>query len=83
MSKMSKPEYEARARKLSEDEAERLLSRMIGKLPDRLQNEKLTREQALAIQLEREDEQLEEWRRNMQELNAKIEKKQKRRKTDK
>ncbi|MBU0621310.1 MAG: hypothetical protein KJ795_05645 [Gammaproteobacteria bacterium] len=79
---MSKPEYEAKARELSEDEAERLLSRMIGKLPGRLQNEKLTREQALAIQLELEDEQLEEWRRNMQELNNKIEKKQKRRKTD-
>jgi len=82
MGKMSKPEYEARARELPEEEAERLLSRMGGKLPKRLRNEKLTREEALAIQLELEDEQLEEWRRNMQELNASIEAKQKRRKTD-
>ncbi len=82
MGKMSKPEYEAKALELSEDEAERLLSRMSGKLPKRLRNEKLTRDEALAIQLELEDEQLEEWRRNMQELNSSIEAKQKRRKTD-
>jgi hypothetical protein len=72
MAKMSSPEYEAKARALSEAEAERLLSRMSGKLPKRLQKEKLTREEALAIQLEVEDEQLEEWRRNMNELNHNI-----------
>lgn len=82
MAKMSKPEYEERAKTLSEEEAERLLSRMSGKLPKRLQNEKLTREEALAIQLELEDEQLEEWRKNMQELKTKIESKSGRRKTD-
>ena len=83
MGKMSKPEYEEKARALSEDEAERLLSRMSGKLPKRLHNEKLSREEALAIQLELEDEQLEEWRKNMQELNSNIEAKSSRRKTDK
>ncbi|MBU1214878.1 MAG: hypothetical protein KKF58_02550 [Gammaproteobacteria bacterium] len=72
MAKISSPEYEAKARALSEEEAERLLSRMSGKLPKRLQKEKLTREEALAIQLEVEDEQLEEWRRNMKELNNNI-----------
>lgn len=69
MGKISKPEYEEKARALGEAEAERLLSRMSGKLPKRLHNEKLTREEALAIQLELEDEQLEEWRKNMRELN--------------
>lgn len=39
MGKMSKPEYEARVRNLSEDEAERLLSRMIGKLSKPLHND--------------------------------------------
>lgn len=73
MAKMSKPEYEARARELSKEEAERLLSRMSGKLPKRLQKDKLTREEALAIQLEVEDEQLEEWRRNMKALHLHIE----------
>ncbi|WP_459722193.1 hypothetical protein [Sideroxyarcus sp. TK5] len=79
---MSKPEYEEQARALSKEEAERLLSRMSGKLPKRLHNEKLSREEALAIQLELEDEQLDEWRKNMQELNTKIEAKGNRRKTD-
>ncbi len=73
MAKISKPEYEEKARALSEEDAERLLSRMSGKLPKRLQKEKLTREEALAIQLEVEDEQLEEWRKNMNALHTHIE----------
>jgi len=72
MAKISKLEYEVKARSLSEEDAERLLSRMSGKLPKRLQKEKLTREEALAIQLEVEDEQLEEWRKNMKDLNNNI-----------
>jgi hypothetical protein len=43
-------------------------------LPKRLQKEKLTVEEAIAIQLELEDEQLQEWRANMaviQEKSAK------------
>lgn len=77
MSKISKPEYAARARKLSAEEIERLLSRMTGKLPRRLQKEKLTKEEALAIQLELEDEQLQEWRKMMLSLKKKEESKHK------
>jgi len=77
MTKLSNPDYLARARKLSEEEAERLLSRMSGKLPHRLQKNKLNREEALAIQLELEDEQLEEWRSMMQTLRKKEADKQK------
>lgn len=73
MAKISKPEYEEKVRTLSEEEAERLLSRMSGKLPKRLHKEKLTREEALAIQLELEDEQLQEWRKNMKDLHTHIE----------
>ncbi len=82
MAKISKPEYEEKVRSLSKEDAERLLSRMSGKLPKRLHKEKLTREEALAIQLEVEDEQLQEWRKNMQEINTNIEAKGDRRKTD-
>ena len=64
-------DYLAKAKKLSEDDRERVLSRMVGKLPKRLQKEKLTAEEAIAIQLELEDEQLQEWRANMAVINEK------------
>lgn len=69
--KLSNPEYLAKAQQLSEEEQERVLSRMAGKLPKRLQKDKVTREEALAIQLELEDEQLQEWRERMHALKAK------------
>jgi len=55
-------DYIAKAKNLSEEDRDRVLSRMGGKLPKRLQKEKLTIEEAIAIQLELEDEQLQEWR---------------------
>lgn len=66
--------YIEKAKKLSDEDRDRVLSRMGGKLPKRLQKEKLTVEEAIAIQLELEDEQLQEWRANMaiiQEKSAK------------
>lgn len=71
MARMCKPEYLTKVSKLSKIETERLLSRMTGKLPRRLEKEKITTEEALAIQLEVEDEQLLEWRKVMRELRAK------------
>ena len=67
--KDSKPEYLEKVRHLSKDERERLLSRMRGKLPRRLEKEKIAPDDALAIQMELEDEQLEEWRANMKLIN--------------
>ena len=67
-------DYIAKAKNLSDEDHDRVLSRMGGKLPKRLQKEKLTVEEAIAIQLELEDEQLQEWRANMaviQEKSAK------------
>ena len=58
-------DYVAKAKALNEEDRDRVLSRMGGKLPKRLHKEKLTVEEAIAIQLELEDEQLEEWRANM------------------
>ena len=64
-------DYIAKAKKLSEEDRDRVLSRMGGKLPKRLQKEKLTVEEAIAIQLELEDEQLQEWRANMAAIEEK------------
>ena len=64
-------DYVAKAKKLSEEERDRILSRMGGKLPKRLHKEKLTVEEAIAIQLELEDEQLQEWRANMAVIEEK------------
>lgn len=64
-------DYIAKATKLNEEDRERVLSRMGGKLPKRLHKEKLTVEEAIAIQLELEDEQLQEWRANMAVIQEK------------
>lgn len=77
MPKISNPLYAEKVKKLSKIESERLLSRMSGKLPRRLEKDKLSREEALALQMELEDEQLQEWRKMMAELNKKSESKEK------
>jgi hypothetical protein len=71
MAKEFKPEYLAKAKLLSKEEAERVLSRMGGKLPRRMEKRKLSQEEALAIQLELEDEQLHDWRKVMHHLKEK------------
>lgn len=57
--------YLAKAKRLTEAETERLLSRMGGKLRRRQDKDKITSLEALAIQLELEDKQLQEWREKM------------------
>jgi N-acyl-L-homoserine lactone synthetase len=71
MTKISKSEYLAKVKLLTKEETERLLSRMGGKLDRRLEKAKLSKEEALAIQLELEDEQLQEWRKMMHSLKNK------------
>lgn len=63
--KQPKLEYLEKVSTLSEEEREKLSSRMKGKLPRRLDREKISIDEALALQMELEDEQLEEWRDNM------------------
>lgn len=63
--------YEAKAKKLSKTQREQTLSRMSGKLPKRLKKDKLTEDEALAIQLELEDEQLQEWREKVAAVREK------------
>jgi hypothetical protein len=69
--KISNPEYLAKVQLLTDEEKERLFSRMGGKLPHRLQKDKLSKDEALAIQMELEDEQLQEWRERMHGFKAK------------
>ena len=68
--KIASEEYQEKAKLLNADEAERLLSRMSGKLPKRLDKDKMSKEDALALQLEIEDEQLNEWREKMSKINS-------------
>lgn len=68
-------DYTEQAKSLSKDRKERILSRMAGKLPKRLANDKLTEIEAIAIQLALEDEQLEEWKSKVAAIRAKEKKK--------
>lgn len=65
------PQYLEQAKLLSTQEKERLLSRMTGKLPRKLDRRKINIDEALALQLEIEDKLLNEWRARMHELKAK------------
>ncbi len=69
-SKIASEEYQNKVKLLKEDEADRLLSRMSGKLPKRLDKDKLSRDDALALQMELEDERLNEWRERMAKIKS-------------
>ena len=68
--KVPSSDYLALAKSLNSEASDRLLSRMTGKLPRRLDKDKLSQEDAIALQLELEDEQLSEWREKMNKFNA-------------
>lgn len=74
---MRKPadEYLDKARQLEQEETERLLARMRSKLMRRLEDKKMSVQEAVAIQLETEDEELQEWRTRMAEIRKKSKKK--------
>lgn len=64
-------EYVEKAKALPKPEAERLMARMRGRFVRRIEDRRFSRLEALALQLEFEDEQLKEWRKNMARLRAK------------
>ncbi len=70
---MRKPvdEYLEKAGQLNKEETERLLARMRSKLMRRLEDKKMSVQEAVAIQLEIEDEELQEWRARMTEIKKK------------
>jgi hypothetical protein len=63
--------YLEKAQTLSKEETERLLSRARSKLIRRLESEKMTALEVVAVQLEIEDEDLSEWRAKMAEIRKK------------
>ncbi len=71
MKKSPDPGYLEKAKLLNEDEIERLLSRMRGKLLRRLEDKKLDTLEMAALQLEIEDESLNEWRARVAEISKK------------
>lgn len=78
--KTASEEYLAQAAELSDEEIERLQCRMGGKLARRAEDKKLTLTEALAIQLEMEDEELSEWREKRAQIMAKLDDANKRKK---
>lgn len=70
-------EYLEKARLLSSDEAERLQARMRGKFSRRFEDKKLSSIEAIALQLQYEDEELAEWRQKVSEIREKHKSKQK------
>ncbi|MFO7541528.1 MAG: hypothetical protein R6W97_01800 [Thiobacillus sp.] len=71
---MRKPadEYLEKALQLEQEETERLLARMRSKHMRRLEDKKMSVQEAVAIQLEIEDEELQEWRARMAEISKKF-----------
>jgi hypothetical protein len=61
-------EYLEKAKLLTKEETERLMSRMRARLMCKMQDEKLGTLECVAIQLEVEDEQLKEWRAKTAEM---------------
>jgi hypothetical protein len=72
MKKTPADEYLEKAKLLSKAETERLLSRMRAKLLRRLEDKKLSALEVVAIQLEIEDEDLNEWREKWAEIKSQI-----------
>jgi hypothetical protein len=72
MRKTPSETYIEKAKLLSKEDTERLLSRMRTKLMRRLEDKKLSAVEVVAIQLEIEDEDLDEWRKKWAELKQKI-----------
>jgi hypothetical protein len=69
MRKTPSDEYLEKAKLLSKEETERLLSRTRSKLIRHLEKEKMTALEVVALQLEFEDEDLNEWRERMAEIS--------------
>lgn len=68
MKKTPSDEYLEKAKLLDNEASERLLSRTRSKLKRRLEDRTLTLLDVMAIQLEIEDEDLNEWRKKVAEL---------------
>ncbi len=66
--KQASQEYLDKAAALTMEEAERMFARMHGKLARKFEQEKIPSLEAVALQLQIEDEELQEWRQRWAEL---------------
>lgn len=64
-------EYVEKAKLLSAEDIDRLSARMRGRFSRRVEDKKLSTIDALALQLEYEDQELAEWRDRMAEIRKK------------
>ena len=69
--KTASAEYITKAMALSMEEAEYVFSRMRGKLSRRVEDRKLVPVEAVALQLELEDQNLQAWRDQLADLREK------------
>jgi hypothetical protein len=69
-------EYLEKAKLLSREEAEQLLARMRRKMMRRIEDKDTSALEAVALQLEKEDADLAEWRERWAEISARENKKQ-------
>jgi hypothetical protein len=67
------PEYFERAKRLNNEETERLMARMRGRFARRIEDRQVSTLEALALQIEFEDEELAEWRERMAEIRKNVE----------
>lgn len=70
MKKGPSDEYLEKAKLLNEEACERLLSRARSKLKRRLDDKKISMLEVVALQLEIEDEDLNEWRQRVAEIKS-------------
>ncbi|HEY3433374.1 MAG TPA: hypothetical protein VGK09_12580 [Rhodocyclaceae bacterium] len=70
-------EYLEKAKNLTRDEAEQVLSRMKRKLMRQIEDQERTPLEAVARQLQKEDEDLQEWRLRWSEIQERENKKKK------
>ena len=77
MKRVISEEYLEKAKSLSREEAEQILSRMRRKLMRRVEDKETSPLEAVALQLQKEDEDLKEWRERWAEFSAPENKKKK------
>ena len=72
-SRLPSAEYLEKTKQLSNDEIERLLPRMRNRFSRRMEDRKLSAIEAIALQLEYEDDALQEWRERWNEMRMREE----------
>ena len=72
-SRLPSAEYLEKTKQLSNDEIERLLPRMRNRFSRRMEDRKLSAIEAIALQLEYEDDALQEWRERWNEMQMREE----------